>query len=136
MPASLPVPPEPSELRAARGAGWQVGSSEENASRLARLLWQAWKQGLSANGVDRRRFGRLVMAYRSELWLWRVGERPWAHAVSGLIGRIERRLPAPETEPDKVATKERASDGSTARRGSRPAPTGPRRARQPGRRTA
>lgn len=113
-----------------------MGSSEENASRLARLLWRAWKQELSANGVDRRRFGRLVMAYRSELWLWRVGERPWAHAVSGLIGRIERRLPAPETEPDKVATKERASDGSTARRGSRPAPTGPRRARQPGRRTA
>jgi hypothetical protein len=93
MPFSLPVPPEPSRLRAARGAGWQAGSAEENATALTRLLWRSWKKDLEQVGVNRRQFARTVMAYRFELWLWRVGERPWAHAVSGLIGRITRRLP-------------------------------------------
>lgn len=136
MPLSLPVPPEPTELRAVRGAGWQVGSSEENATRLARLLWRTWKQELAGRGVDQRRFARWVTAYRSELWLWRVGERPWDHAVSGLIGRIERRVPASGAAPGKVPAKERAPSGTPARRGRQPASTAPRRARHPGRRPA
>jgi hypothetical protein len=93
MPFSLPARREPSHLRAARGAGWQAGSAEENATTLTRLLWRSWRKNLEQAGVDRRQFAGIVMAYRSELWLWRVGERPWAHAVSGLIGRIARRLP-------------------------------------------
>lgn len=132
MPVTLPVPPEPSELRAKRGAGWEVGSSDDNAARLAKLLWRTWKQDLAALGVDQRRFARWVMAYRSELWLWRVGERSWAPVVSGLIGRIERRLPVPDPTP----TKRGVSGGSPPRRGRRRVPSSPRRARQPGPRTA
>lgn len=93
MPFSLPVPPEPRRLRVSRGAGWQPGTPEKNATSLTRSLWRSWQKELEQAGMDRRRFARTVMTYRSELWLWHVGERSWAHAVSGLIGRIERRLP-------------------------------------------
>ena len=32
--------------------------------------------------------------YRRELWLWLVGERTWEQCVSGLTGRLSRRLAA------------------------------------------
>jgi hypothetical protein len=34
----------------------------------------------------------MVLDYRRELWLWLAGERTWAHACSGLVGRVGRRL--------------------------------------------
>ena len=37
-------------------------------------------------------FGRIVLGYRRELWLWLAGERTWAQCCSGLIGRINRRI--------------------------------------------
>ena len=42
--------------------------------------------------MDREQFGQIVTGYGNELRLWVVGERPWAHYVSGLAGRVERRL--------------------------------------------
>jgi hypothetical protein len=87
----LHVPPEPAELRANRGTGWTAERAEDNASRLSAILWGTWEADLLAAGFDRDRFRRVVEGYRAELWLWRAGERPWVHAVEGLIGRIERR---------------------------------------------
>ena len=42
--------------------------------------------------MDRERFGQIVAGYGNELRLWVAGERPWQHAISGLAGRVERRL--------------------------------------------
>jgi hypothetical protein len=44
--------------------------------------------------MDRDRFGEIVAGYRRELWLWVMGERTWAQAAGGLLGRVQRRLPA------------------------------------------
>ena len=42
--------------------------------------------------MSRDRFGRIVAGYGNELRLWVVGERPWQQFISGLAGRVERRL--------------------------------------------
>jgi hypothetical protein len=42
--------------------------------------------------MDRERFGQIVAGYGNELRLWVAGERPWQHYISGLAGRVERRL--------------------------------------------
>jgi hypothetical protein len=44
--------------------------------------------------MDRRRFLGIVIGYRNELRLWVMGERPWEHCVTGLAGRVVRRLTA------------------------------------------
>ena len=44
--------------------------------------------------IEAGRFVVLLGSYRRELWLWLMGERTWVQCCSGLIGRIERRLPA------------------------------------------
>jgi hypothetical protein len=56
-------------------------------------LWRRWRT-LEREGLDFEAFAAIVLAYRRELWLWMAGERTWAHCCAGLIGRIERRLPA------------------------------------------
>jgi hypothetical protein len=43
--------------------------------------------------MDRDQFGHIVAGYGNELRLWVVGERPWQQYISGLVGRVERRLP-------------------------------------------
>lgn len=97
MTFTLPAPPEPSELRSKRGAGWQPDSTAENATRLGRMFWRTWRDDLRRSGLDQRHFTQIVMSYRSELWLWRAGERSWAHVVSGLVGRVGRRVQPPGT---------------------------------------
>src|SRR5687768_15123436 len=59
---------------------------------IADPLWERWGEVLSERGMDRERFGQIVAGYGNELRLWVVGERPWQHAISGLAGRVERRL--------------------------------------------
>lgn len=54
-------------------------------------LWTRWRS-LASAGMTEDDLGRLVLDYRRELWLWLAGERTWAQACSGLIGRIARRL--------------------------------------------
>ena len=61
---------------------------------LAAWLWRRW-QSLSTFGVTEADVEAMMLAYRRELWLWLVGERTWTQACSGLLGRIERRIPAP-----------------------------------------
>ena len=59
---------------------------------LADPLWECWGELLKEHGMDREQFGHIVAGYGNELRLWVVGERPWQQYISGLAGRIERRL--------------------------------------------
>jgi hypothetical protein len=62
---------------------------------IADPLWGVWGPALQAAGMDRDRFGEIVAGYRRELWLWVMGERTWAQAAGGLLGRVQRRLRSP-----------------------------------------
>jgi hypothetical protein len=54
-------------------------------------LWARWSS-LSSVGVTEDEFAQIVTDYRRELWLWLAGERTWAQACSGLVGRVSRRI--------------------------------------------
>jgi len=60
---------------------------------VADPLWACWGDLLREHGMDREQFGQLVAGYGNELRLWVIGERPWQQYISGLAGRVERRLP-------------------------------------------
>jgi hypothetical protein len=55
-------------------------------------LWECWRDLLQEHGMDRERFGQIVADNGNELRLWVVGERPWQQYISGLAGRVTRRL--------------------------------------------
>ncbi len=59
---------------------------------IADPLWERWGEVLDECGMDREQFGQIVAGFGNELRLWVVGERPWQHYISGLAGRVERRL--------------------------------------------
>jgi hypothetical protein len=44
--------------------------------------------------LSREDFFDHVIAFRRELWLWLIGDRQWLQYVTGLAGRVVRRLPA------------------------------------------
>ena len=95
--STLPLPDEPQALRAvartlldqapATGLPLIVGGAW-----IGDPLWQQWGEALTARGLDRAEFGRIVTEYGNELRLWVVGERPWQQYIGGLAGRVERRL--------------------------------------------
>lgn len=94
---ALPVPEEPTALR--RRVRTLLESSPTEAEELLRSanwiadpLWDAWRQPLECRGMARECFRHLVAAYRNELRLWVIGERPWDHCIDGLIGRVSRRV--------------------------------------------
>jgi hypothetical protein len=64
---------------------------------IAAPLWDHWGDTLAKRGMEQAVFGDVVAEYGNEVRLWVVGERPWAHCVSGLAGRVARRL-APAAE--------------------------------------
>jgi hypothetical protein len=95
---SLALPEEPVELRRRTRALIEQDPAEGAAvvdagAWIADPLWAGWGPVLEAAGMDRARFDGIVAGYRRELWLWVMGERTWAQAAGGLLGRIERRLP-------------------------------------------
>ena len=95
----LPLPGEPAGLRAETRALLEESPEEgahvvEDATFVAGLLWEQWGEILEQGGMDRTRFLEIARGYSEELRLWVVGERPWDHCVSGLAGRVRRRLPA------------------------------------------
>ena len=97
----LSLPGEPAELRAETRALLEDSPEEgarlvEDATFVAGPLWQEWGETLERGGMDRARFLEITRGYSGELRLWVVGERPWNHCVSGLAGRVRRRLPAPD----------------------------------------
>jgi hypothetical protein len=59
---------------------------------IADPLWECWRDLLREHGMDRERFGQIVAGNGNELRLWVVGERPWQQYISGLAGRVARRL--------------------------------------------
>jgi hypothetical protein len=96
---SLALPEEPVELRRRTRAlieqDPERGAAVVDAGAwIADPLWEVWGPGLRPAGLDRGRFGEIVGGYRRELWLWVMGERTWAQAAGGLLGRVQRRLPA------------------------------------------
>ncbi len=98
---TLPLPGEPAELRAETRARLEDSPEEgtrvvKDATFVAGPLWEEWGETLERGGMDRARFLEIVRGYSGELRLWVVGERPWNHCVSGLAGRVRRRLPNPD----------------------------------------
>jgi len=101
---SLSLPEEPVELRRRTRALIEQDPVEGTAvvdagAWIADPLWGSWGPALAAAGMDRERFGAVVAGYRRELWLWVMGERTWAQSAGGLLGRLQRRLPAREAGP-------------------------------------
>lgn len=103
----LPMPPEPTELRAETRAF--VEDSPEEGIRflkdecpLANLLWEEWGAKLEGAGMGYERFLQITRGYAGEIRLWVMGERPWDHAVAGLAGRLLRRLPEERHQREAV----------------------------------
>jgi hypothetical protein len=99
---SLSVLEEPVELRRRTRAliehdPVQGAALVDAGSWIADPLWAVWGPVLQPAGMDRDRLGEIVAGYRRELWLWVMGERTWAQAAGGLLGRVQRRLPAQGT---------------------------------------
>ncbi|MGP8006744.1 MAG: hypothetical protein ACLP2J_06910, partial [Acidimicrobiales bacterium] len=90
--ARLELPEEPEELREGLrdalldGQDWRAGFSDDICIGL--WLWGAWQPTLEPLGVSRDDFVEVVTAYRRELWLWLIGDRPWSQYVGGLAGRV------------------------------------------------
>ena len=90
-------PDEPVDMRRSLcdallgGVDWREGFSDDVC--VALWLWEAWRPSLEPAGMSREAFVEVVMGYRRELWLWLMGERAWQALVSGLAGRVTRRLP-------------------------------------------
>ena len=93
----LDVPDEPEELRVAlreellAGGDWRKGFSDDIC--IGVWLWSRWQPVLEPAGCTREDFVEIVMATRRELWLWLLGDRRWDQYVTGLAGRVVRRLP-------------------------------------------
>ncbi len=101
----LPLPPEPAELRAETRA--LIEETPEEGIRLvneghplAGLLWEEWGERLIGGGMDYERFLQITRGYAGEIRLWVMGERTWDHCVSGLAGRVLRRLPRRRREEE------------------------------------
>jgi hypothetical protein len=95
----LKLPEEPVALRLRTRALIEENPERGTAvvdagSWIADPLWERWGPALERAGMDRDRFGGIVTGYRRELWLWVMGERTWAQSAGGLLGRVQRRLPA------------------------------------------
>jgi hypothetical protein len=95
----LELPEEPLDVKVAlrgallEGSDWRDGFADDVC--IALWIWKLWQPALEPYGVSREDFVDQVTAYRHELWLWLVGDRQWLQFVTGLAGRVVRRLPAP-----------------------------------------
>jgi hypothetical protein len=95
----LEHPDEPVDMREGLreallgGTDWREGFSNDIC--IGVLLWERWRPALEPAGMDREAFVDVVIGYGRELWLWLMGERKWDEFVTGLAGRVSRRLPSP-----------------------------------------
>ena len=94
----LQLPEEPldvkSRMREAllEGQNWRDGFSDDICIGL--WLWRHWQPVLEPGGFSREQFVDEVIAYGRELWLWLMDDRQWLQVVTGLAGRVVRRMPA------------------------------------------
>jgi len=99
--ARLALPEEPVELKVGlreallEGQDWREGLSDDIC--IGVWLWGQWQSTLEPAGFGRDEFVDAVTEYRRELWLWLIGDRIWAQFVSGLAGRVARRMPVLDT---------------------------------------
>jgi hypothetical protein len=97
----LEFPEEPQALRDGlrdallAGGDWRDGFSDDIC--IGVWLWSRWQPVLEPAGCTREDFVEIVKSTRRELWLWLLGDRRWEQYVTGLAGRVVRRLPAPAT---------------------------------------
>jgi hypothetical protein len=95
---SLGLPEEPATLKEGLlaalldGQDWRAGFSDDICIGL--WLWGEWQPTLEPLGMDRDDFVAVVIASHRELWLWLIGDRAWGQFVSGLAGRVARRIPS------------------------------------------
>jgi hypothetical protein len=89
---SRAAPPHLAEAGGVGGIG-TLASVVVGAGGLVDWLWARWRH-LAAIGLGRDGLASIALGYAREIWLWLLGDRTWAQCCSGLIGRIERRLPA------------------------------------------
>lgn len=93
----LALPDEPEDLKAGLrdalldGQDWRAGFSDDICIGL--WIWAQWQPALEPGGLSREEFVDVVIADKRELWLWLMGERPWMQYLTGLAGRVVRRLP-------------------------------------------
>jgi hypothetical protein len=93
----LDHPEEPVEMRDAlrdallAGTDWRDGFTDDVCVGV--WLWERWRPALEPAGMAREDFVDVIISYRREVWLWLMGERQWDQVVSGLAGRVARRLP-------------------------------------------
>jgi len=95
---TLNLPDEPIALRSAVRALLDNAPADglrliDDGDWIARPLWEEWGADLTRDGWDKDTFRQVVIDYRNELRLWVMGERPWAHAIDGLLGKLRRRTP-------------------------------------------
>jgi hypothetical protein len=94
----LELPEEPVDVKAnlrdtlLEGHDWREEFADDMC--LAIWLWSLWQPALEPYGMSREDFFDQVIAFRRELWLWLIGDRQWLQYVTGLAGRVVRRLPA------------------------------------------
>jgi hypothetical protein len=94
----LELPEEPVDVKATlrdallEGHDWREEFADDMC--LAIWLWSLWQPALEPYGMSREDFFDQVIAFRRELWLWLIGDRQWLQYVTGLAGRVVRRLPA------------------------------------------
>ena len=75
------------------GEDWRAGFSDDLCVGV--WLWSRWQPALEPAGCTREDFVEIVVSTHRELWLWLLGDRRWEQYVSGLAGRVLRRLPDP-----------------------------------------
>jgi hypothetical protein len=73
------------------GADWREKLSSDTG--IGAFLWDQWRPALEPLGMDRPAFVGVVLGYGRELWFWLMGERQWDEFLTGLGGRLSRRLP-------------------------------------------
>jgi hypothetical protein len=98
----LVLPDEPVELGEGLrdalldGRDWREGFSDDNSVGV--WLWNLWQPTLEPIGFGREEFVATVIDTQRELWLWLIGDRLWNQYVTGLAGRIGRRVPQPDAQ--------------------------------------
>jgi hypothetical protein len=99
---NLALPDEPVELGEGLrdalldGLDWREGFSDDICVGV--WLWNQWQPTLEPIGFGRDDLVATVIDTKRELWLWLIGDRLWNQYVSGLAGRISRRIPQPTSQ--------------------------------------
>lgn len=83
-------------LRAAIGED-PVRGLQTAVAAVGALLFSKWQEELERRGLDAGSFEAIVADVSHELWLWLMGDRPYAQLTAALAGRALRRSSPPST---------------------------------------